>query len=108
MLLAIAAAVLPLFINGVMEFTKWLTGFSSTGGKRFLLAIVSILGAAAFSALTSTPLNVDSITSLVQTAFEALAMFLAAHGSYSLLTGKTSPLKSQTPNPRLYEGQCGL
>jgi hypothetical protein len=35
----------------------------------------------------------NSITSLVRLGFEALAAFLAAHGSYSLLTGKTAPPK---------------
>jgi len=88
--------VLPLIINGAVEFTKWLTNVSSTGGKRFLLALAAILGAISFSALTDTPLNVDSITSLVQIGFEALAAFLAAHGSYSLLTGKTTA--TEVPN----------
>jgi hypothetical protein len=31
-----------------------------------------------------------SYTSLLQPAFEALAGFLAAHGSYGLITGKTA------------------
>jgi len=79
MLLAIVAAVLPFIINGAVEFTKWLTNTSTTGGKRFLLALVAILGAISFSALTGAPLNVDSITSLVQIGFEAVAAFLAAH-----------------------------
>jgi hypothetical protein len=28
---------------------------------------------------------------LIQTAFEAIVAFIAAHGSYSLLTGRTAP-----------------
>ena len=36
------------------------------------------------------PLDVNSLTSLGQVAFEAAAAFLAAHGSYSLITSKTS------------------
>jgi hypothetical protein len=91
MLLAIAAAIGPFLINGAMEFTKWLTSVSTTGGKRFLLALLAILGAIAYSALNGTPLDVNSLTSLGQVAFEAIAAFLAAHGSYSLLTGKTAP-----------------
>jgi hypothetical protein len=87
MLIAIASAVGPFIINGAMEFTKWLTKASTTGGKRFLLAIIAILGAIAYSALNGTPLDVNSLTSLGQVAFEAIAAFLAAHGSYSLLTG---------------------
>jgi hypothetical protein len=74
-----------------MEFTKWLTSVSTTGGKRFLLAILAILGAIGYSALNGTPLDVNSISSLLQIAFEALAAFLAAHGSYSLITGNTVP-----------------
>jgi hypothetical protein len=41
-------------------------------------------------ALTGTPLNVDSVSGLVQVAFEALAAFLAAHGTNSLITGSPS------------------
>jgi hypothetical protein len=89
MLLAIAAAVGPFIINGVVQFTKWLTGTSSTAGKRFLLALVAILGAIAYSALNGTPLDVNSISSLSQTGLEASAAFLAAHGSYNLMTGGT-------------------
>jgi hypothetical protein len=63
---------------GASEFVKWLTNTGTTGGNRFVLALVAILGAISFSALTGTPLNVDSVNSLVQVAFEALAAFLAA------------------------------
>lgn len=96
MLLAIAAAVGPFLINGAVEFTKWLTNTSSTGGKRFLLALVAILGAIAYSALNGTPLDINSVSSLGQVAFEAAAAFMAAHGSYSLITGKTSSV--EVPN----------
>ena len=75
---------------GASEFVKWLTNAGTEGGKRFVLALVVILGAISFSALTGTPLNVDSVNSLVQVAFEALAAFLAARGSYSLITGSPS------------------
>lgn len=90
MLLAIAAAVGPFLLNGATEFLKWLTRFNTTGGKRFLLACVAILGSIAYSALNGTPLDVNSLTSLGQVAFQAVAAFLAAHGSYSLLTGSTT------------------
>jgi hypothetical protein len=86
MLLAIAAAAGPFIINGAMEFTK--TSVSTTGGKRFLLALIAILGATAYSALNGTPLDVNSVTSLGQVTFEAIAAFLAAHGSYSLIIGR--------------------
>jgi hypothetical protein len=87
MLLAIAAAIGPFIINGAMELTKWLTQVSTTGGKRFCLALIAIVGAIAYSALNGTPLDADSLTSLGQVAFQAVAAFMAAHGSYSLLTG---------------------
>jgi hypothetical protein len=73
MLLALASAVGPFLINGAMEFTKWLTSVSTTGGKRFLLAIIAIVGAIAYSGLNGTPLDVNSLTSLGQVAFEAVA-----------------------------------
>jgi hypothetical protein len=82
---------------GASEFVKWLTKTGTTGGKRFVLALVAILGAISFSALTGTPLNVDSVSSLVQVAFEALAAFLAAHGSYSLVTGSPSQRSPVVP-----------
>src|SRR4051794_20228111 len=96
MLVAITAALGPFIINGAVEFAKVLTGFNSTAGKRLLLAVVALLGAISFSALTGNPVNVDSISSLVQTALEALVAFMAAHGSYSLLTGKTAAI--EVPN----------
>jgi hypothetical protein len=96
LLTALTAALGPFIINGTVEFAKVLTGFSSTAGKRLLLAIAAILGAISFSALTGTPVNVESISSLVQIALEAFAAFLAAHGSYSLLTGKT--VAAEVPN----------
>lgn len=100
MTLAIAAAVGPFLINGAMELTKWLTSVSSTGGKRFFLAILAIVGAIAYSALNGTPLNADSLTSLGQVLFEAIAAFLAAHGSYNLITGgsgSTDGLSTYSP-----------
>ncbi len=91
MLLAFLAAAGPFIINGAMEFTKWLTSVSTTAGKRFLLAILAILGAIAYSALNGTPLDESTFTYLGQLAFQSALAFMAAHGSYSLLTGKTAP-----------------
>jgi hypothetical protein len=65
-------------------------------GKRFLLAVVSLLGAISFSAQSGTPLDINLVSSILQIAFEAFAAFFAAHGSYSLLTGKTAP--TELPN----------
>jgi hypothetical protein len=100
MLLSLFAAASPFVINLAVEGAKYLTGFSSTAGKRFLLAVVSLMGAISFSALSGTPLDINSVSSILQIAFEAFAAFFAAHGSYSILTGKTAPteLPSQLPN----------
>jgi hypothetical protein len=92
MLTAILAALLPFALNGAMELTKRLTGISSTPWMRFILAVLSIVGVISFSAANGTPLDTERVTGLIQTAFEALLAFLAAHGSYSLLTGRTAPL----------------
>jgi hypothetical protein len=41
-------------------------------------------------ALSGTPLDINSVSSILQIAFEAFAAFLAAHGSYSLIKGSPS------------------
>jgi hypothetical protein len=69
---------------------------SPTGGKRFLLVLVSIAGVISYSALSGTRLNVDSISSLSQIGLDSVLAFFAAHGSYSLLTGKT--IAPKVPN----------
>jgi hypothetical protein len=97
MIIAIVAALGPFILNGAMELTKWLTSVSSTGGKRFFLAVLAIIGAIAFSALYGTPLDVNSISSLAQTGLIAIGAFLASHGSYTLITGKTA-LSEAAPN----------
>jgi hypothetical protein len=74
----------PFVLNAVMSVTKWLTSVQTTVGKRFLLALLSIVGAVTFSALMGTPLDSNSISSLLSIAFESLVAFLAAHGSYHL------------------------
>jgi hypothetical protein len=74
-----------------MELTKWLTSVSSTRGKRFALALLSLAGVIAYSAFNGTPLDVNSVSSIAQVLLTTAGAFLAAHGSYSLLTGKTAP-----------------
>ena len=91
MLTAIIAAAGPFILNAAMEFTKWLTDVSTTGGKRFLLALLSLVGVISYSALNGTPLDVNSVSSIGQVLLTTAGAFLAAHGSYSLLTGKTAP-----------------
>lgn len=89
MLTAIIAAVGPFALNAVVEVTKYVTSVSSTGGKRFILALVSLIGVIAYSALNGTPLDVNSLSSIGQVLLTTAGAFLAAHGSYSLITGKT-------------------
>lgn len=96
MLLAITAALTPFLINGATELTKYLTNASTTEGKRFILALVSIVGVISLSALNGLPLDNTTVAGLVETAFGALAAFLAAHGSYTLITGKTAQV--EVPN----------
>lgn len=48
MLLALTAAFGPIVLNFAMEFAKWLTSVSSTAGKCFILALLSILGVISF------------------------------------------------------------
>ena len=91
MLTATLAALLPFVPNGAMELPKWLTKVSSAPVMRFFRAVLSIVGVISFSAANGTPLDTGSLTGLIQTAFEALIAFIAAHGSYSLLTGRTAP-----------------
>lgn len=90
MLTALIAALGPFALNAVMEVTKYITSISSTGGKRFVLALVSLVGVIAYSALNGTPLDVNSVSSIAQVLLTTAGAFLAAHGSYSLITGKTA------------------
>ena len=50
---------------------------------------LSIVGVVSLSALNGTPLDGSSLSELLETAFGALATFLAAHDSYSLITVET-------------------
>jgi hypothetical protein len=95
MLTALIAAFGPFVLNALMELTKYITSVSSTGGKRFALAILSIVGVISYSALNGTPLDVNSLSSIGQVLLTSIGAFLAAHGSYSLITGSTS---TTTPN----------
>lgn len=96
MLTAFIAAFGPFIINLAMQAAKALSGMSGTAGKRFILALFSIVGVVTYSALNGTPVDPNSIISLATTALLSLGAFFAAHGSYSLITGKTS--KPEVPN----------
>ncbi len=51
MLTALIAALGPFALNAVMELTKYVTSISSTAGKRFLLALLFLVGVISYSAL---------------------------------------------------------
>lgn len=83
---------MPFVLNGVMQLAKWTGGLQGTAGKRFVLALFAIAGVIATSNLTGMQIDVNSISSLTQTALEALVAFFAAHGTYSMLfNAKPSP-----------------
>jgi hypothetical protein len=87
MLTALIAALGPFVLNAAVQFTKYLTGISSTGGKRFALAVLSLVGVISYSALNGTPLDVNSLSSIGAVLLTSVGAFLAAHGSYTLMTG---------------------
>jgi hypothetical protein len=90
MLSSILVALSPFILNAVMGVAKWAGGLQGTAGKRFLLAVLSLVGVVSFSALNGTPVDPNSISSLVQTILEAFVAFLAAHGSYHLFFSQPS------------------
>jgi hypothetical protein len=97
MLSSILLALLPFILNSVMGIAKWAGGLQGTAGKRFLLAVLSLVGVVAFSALSGNPIDPNSISSLVQTILEAFVAFLAAHGSYHLFWDSTPAAPANLP-----------
>jgi hypothetical protein len=90
MLEAIIVALSPFVLNAVMGLAKWFGNLQTTAGKRFLLALFSIIGVLAYSSLNGTPVDTNSISNLVTVAMQALAAFLMAHGSYVLFWQKAA------------------
>lgn len=84
MISALLLAVLPLAVNAVTQVTNYAAGFNSTPAKRFILAVVALLGVVAASALSGNPVDPTSVNSLAQTAVEAFMTFLASHAQYHL------------------------
>jgi hypothetical protein len=97
MLATILTGLSPFILNIVVGITKWTGGVQSTGGKRFLLAVFSVIGVVAYDALMGQPVDMNSLTSLLQTAIEALVAFLAAHGSYHLFWQTSAPAPVTVP-----------
>ncbi len=88
MLSALLLALLPLAVNGVTALTNYAGGIRDTPAKRFVLAVVALMGVVAAAALTGNPVDPDSVTSMAQTAVEAFVTFLASHASYHLFLKK--------------------
>jgi hypothetical protein len=88
--MAFLIAFTPFALNAVMGIVKWMGAKDmTTPGKRFLLAIFALVGVVAGNSLLGTPVQPDSITSILSILFESLAAFIAAHGSYTLFWNKS-------------------
>lgn len=78
-----------------MGIIKWLADMQAhgqKGSKRFIfLALFSLVGVVAFSALSGNPVDPNSITSLIQTIVESFIAFLLAHGSYTMFWNDEAP-----------------
>jgi len=83
---ALLMAATPFILNVAMSFSKWMMGKNTmtTPGKRFLLALFALAGVVISNDITGGPIQIDSITNLLQILFESFAAFIAAHGSYHL------------------------
>ena len=91
MITALIAALSPFVLNSIMELAKWLSGLKQTATLRLLLAVFALAGTVAVSALNGTPVNPDSLSSLLQTALTAFVAFVASHGSYTLFFKSSAP-----------------
>lgn len=84
MISAIVLAVSPFALNIVMGVVKWLSPLETTASKRVILALFSLAGVIATSAMTGTPVDPNMVSSIVQVIVEAFVAFVLAHGSYTL------------------------
>lgn len=81
--------MMPFILNSLMEFAKKVGAAEfQTPGKRFVLAILSIVGVIAANALMGTEIDPNQISVWITIAFEAFAAFVSAHGSYTLFFKK--------------------
>jgi hypothetical protein len=81
--------IVPFITSGIMFIIKWIGGFASTdnptrytGVLRLTLMLLSFIGIVAGSALNGTPLDPDSISSIVKVLIEGCVSFLTSHGFY--------------------------
>ncbi len=85
MIETIAIAAAPFILNFVMLVVKRLGADALTNaGLRVLLALFSLIGVVAGSALTGNAIELSTISGLMQAILLAFAAFLASHGSFKL------------------------
>jgi hypothetical protein len=80
----IILALSPFILNGVTALAVLATGFSSTAGKRVVLAAFALIGVIATAAVTGTPVDPASVNYDVGIIGTSFVAFLMAHGSYHL------------------------
>lgn len=86
---ALILAGTPFLLNAVMTVAKALGAQDmSRYGLRALLALFSLLGAIAASALSGQSPDMSHISDLIQVILLAFVNFLAAHSSYDLFWKK--------------------
>jgi hypothetical protein len=73
-----------LAISPFVGVVKWLSPLETTGSKRVILALFSLAGVIATSAMTGSPVDPNMVSSIVMVLVEAFVAFLLAHGSYTL------------------------
>jgi hypothetical protein len=81
---------LPFAVTAVMYAIKWLGGFAAFNNGadakpllRLFLAVLSIVGVGALNLLSGTPVDADSLTTLIKIAAEAAASAFLSHGVYT-------------------------
>jgi hypothetical protein len=91
MLSAIILAIMPFVLNMIMGAVKWLSPMESTASKRVVLALFSLAGIIAGSAMTGTRVDPNQISNILQVLIETFVAFLLAHGSYTLFWKTPTP-----------------
>ena len=84
MLSAIILAISPFVLNMVMGVVKWLSPLETTASKRVVLALFSLAGVIATSAMTGAPVDPNLVSNIRMVLVEAFVAFVLAHGSYTL------------------------
>ncbi|MDR6305910.1 hypothetical protein GGQ85_003636 [Nitrobacter vulgaris] len=84
MLSAILLALSPFALNMVMGVVKWLSPLETTASKRVVLALFSLAGVIATSAMTGAPVDPNLVSNILTVLVEAFVAFVLAHGSYTL------------------------